>query len=71
MMDLLARRATGGDLYLNLAMNHLANHEWGEARTAVLRGLAKGNLSDEPSARQLLARISDALGLQDSATREE
>jgi len=64
MMELLARRASGGDLYLNLARSHLANHEWGEARNAVLRALAKGNLSDEPSARQLLARISDTMGIR-------
>jgi len=42
MIDLLSKRAASEDLYLNVAMRYLRNHEWGLARMAVEDALAKG-----------------------------
>ena len=42
MLDLLCRKSNCGDLEVNLAMRHLASHEWGRARMTLERALAKG-----------------------------
>lgn len=42
MLNLLSKKASSGDLYINLAQNYLQKHEWGLARMSVERALAKG-----------------------------
>lgn len=64
MLDLLCRRSTCGDLEVNLARYHLACHEWGRARLALERGLAKGRLSEPEQARMLLQEVWDRLGVR-------
>ncbi len=63
MIDVLSRKVAAGDLYINLARRHLANHEWGEARIAVEKGIAKGRLSDPRQAGRLLRDICSRLGI--------
>ena len=63
MLDLLSRKTTRGDLDVNLARRHLACHEWGRARLALERGLAKGGLSEPAQARILLQEVRDRLGV--------
>jgi hypothetical protein len=63
MIDLLSRKTASGDLDVNLALHHLANHEWGLARTAIENGLAKGGLSEPNMAGILLQDIYARLGI--------
>ena len=63
MLDLLCRKSGCGDLDVNLARRHLACHEWGRARLALERGLAKGRLSEPEQARLLLQEIRDRMGI--------
>ena len=53
MLDLLCRKSSSGDLDVNLAMRHLASHEWGRARMTLERALAKGRLSEPEQARSI------------------
>ena len=64
MLDLLCRKSSSGDLDVNLAMRHLASHEWGRARMTLERALAKGRLSEPERARVLLQEVRDRLGLR-------
>jgi hypothetical protein len=64
MLDLLCRKSNCGDLEVNLAMRHLANHEWGRARMALERGLAKGLLSEPEQAHLLLQEVRARLGVR-------
>ncbi len=64
MLDLLCRKSTCGDLEVNLARHHLACHEWGRARLALERGLAKGQLSEPEQAQMLLQEVWDRLGVR-------
>jgi len=61
MIDLLSKKTASGALYLNIAMRHLRNHEWGLARKAVEDAIAKGGLSAPVQARTLLSEIQDRL----------
>ena len=63
MLELLAKKSSRGDLFVNLARQHLLNHEWGLARMAVEDALARGQLSDFELVRSLQAEIDDRLGL--------
>lgn len=62
MLDLLCRKSNGGNLDVNLAREHLARHEWGQARMALERGLAKGGLSEPQEARALLREVLACTG---------
>jgi hypothetical protein len=57
MLDLLSKKASSGDLYVNMAQDHLQKHEWGMAKISVERALAKGALSEPGRARDLLREI--------------
>lgn len=63
MLDLLSRKSSCGDLDVNLARHHLASNEWGRARMALERGLAKGRLSEPERAHTLLQEVCDRLGV--------
>jgi hypothetical protein len=63
VLELLAKKSSGGDLSVNLARQHLLNHEWGLARMAVEDALARGRLSEPNQARLLQAEIYYRLGL--------
>ena len=67
MLDLLCRKSSGGDLDVNLAKQYLARHEWGQARMALERGLAKGGLSEPQGARALLQEVQACLGARGTA----
>ena len=67
MLDLLCRRSSCADLDINLARQYLARHEWGQARMALERGLAKGRLSEPEKARDLLQEVCERLGVRVSA----
>ena len=69
MLDLLCRKSTCGDLEVNLARRHLACHEWGRARLALERGLAKGQLSEPEQAQMLLQEVRDRLGFSGGEQR--
>ena len=69
MLELLCRRSKCADLDVNLAWQYLARHEWGQARMALERGLAKGQLSEPEKARDLLQEVCDRLGISVSASR--
>ena len=72
MIDCLSRKVDAGDLYVNLARRHLANHEWGNARIAIEKGIAKGRLSNPRQASELLHDICFRLGINPvSATASE
>ena len=62
MMDLVAPRIESGEIFVNLARRHIANHEWGRARKAIEQGLAKGGLQNREHAIQLLSEIGKRLG---------
>ena len=57
MIDLLSKKVASGDLYLNLAVRHLQNHEWGLARRALEEAMAKGRMSEPNRARILQNEI--------------
>ncbi len=63
MLDLLCLKSGCGDLDVNLARRHLACHEWGRARAALERGLAKGRLSEPEQPRKLLREVRERLGI--------
>lgn len=67
MVEFLARKCRGGDLWISAAKMHLNKHEWGLARNAVLSGLEKGHLSDLEEARRLLEQICELLGTPTAA----
>lgn len=69
MLDLLCRKSSCGDLEVNLARHHLACHEWGRARLALERGLAKGQLSEPEQAQMLLQEVRDRLGFSGGEQR--
>jgi hypothetical protein len=62
MIETLASKSATGDLYVTVAKRHLSRHEWGLARQAVERALAKGNLSDAKEAHNLMRRVASILG---------
>ena len=73
MLDLLSKKTACGDIYINLAKRHLGNHEWGQARMAIEKGLAKGRLSGPDQACAVLQEICERLGIRsvrDSSNRE-
>jgi len=63
MLDLLARKASTGDLYVNMAEHHLENHEWGQAIMAIEKAVAKGRLSEPDRVGTVLRDIHDRLGI--------
>jgi hypothetical protein len=69
MLDLLSRKASSGDLYVNMAQGHLQKHEWGMAKISVERALAKGALSEPGRARELLQDACARLAV-DFTTRQ-
>ncbi|PLW69908.1 hypothetical protein DWB85_17165 [Seongchinamella sediminis] len=64
MLQFLCRKSISGDIDVNLAMRHLASHEWGRARVILERALAKGRLSEPEQARILLQEARDRLGVR-------
>jgi uncharacterized protein HemY len=64
MLDLLAKKCRGGDLYVSLASLHLHNNEWGKAKIAIERAFEKGNLVDHASAVRLLIDVNSRLGVR-------
>jgi uncharacterized protein HemY len=64
VIELLAKKAASGDLYIQLAMRYLERHEWGKARLALEEGLAKGSLSEHGEAIRLLQDIYLRLGIR-------
>ena len=64
MLDLLSRKSSSGDLDVNLAMRHLASHEWGRARMTLERALAKGRLSEPETVSTLLQEVCNRLGVR-------
>jgi hypothetical protein len=64
MLDLLCRKSSSGDLDVNLARRHLANHEWGRARMTLERALDKGRLSEPETVSTLLQEVCDRLGVR-------
>ena len=63
MIDLLSRKSSSGDLCINQAMQYLDQHEWGLAKMAVKRGMAKGHLTEPDRAQALLEDICGRLGI--------
>ena len=61
MIECLASKSATGDLYVAVAKRHLSRHEWGLARQAVERALAKGKLSNAGEARKLMQRVTSML----------
>ena len=68
MLDLLCRKSSCADLDVNLARQYLARHEWGRARMALEKGLAKGRLSEPEQARILLQEVCDRLGVKGASS---
>ncbi len=64
MLNLLAKKARGGDLCINLARQHLLKHEWGLARLALEDGISRGNLSEPKAAQVLLDEVNEYLGIR-------
>ena len=62
MIESLASKSATGDLYVAVAKRHLSRHEWGLARQAVERALAKGKLSNAGEARKLMRSVNNMLG---------
>jgi hypothetical protein len=62
MIETLASKSATGDLYLTVAKRHLSRHEWGLARQAVERALAKGKLANAREAQYLMQRVTSILG---------
>ena len=63
MIDLLSSKASSGDIYINMAMQYLERHEWGQAMMAVEKAVAKGRLSEPDQVDAVLQEIRDRLGL--------
>lgn len=61
MIDLVASKSCSGEIFLNKARQHLARHEWGQARMAIERGLSKGGLKNLREGQQLLDEVSRRL----------
>jgi hypothetical protein len=61
VIDLLANKTQSGELFVNLAIVHFRNHEWGQAKMAVDQALHKGGLSDHRRVLALLEEINDRL----------
>lgn len=62
MIEMLARKSAGGDVYLNLARAYLENCEWGRARSAIEEALEKGGLTDAAEALRLRREVDVLLG---------
>ena len=62
MIDILSRKAASGDLYVNMAMQYLQQHEWGRAMMAIESAIAKGCLSEPEQVEAVLQDIRDRLG---------
>ncbi len=57
MIDLVARKSLGGEVYINKARQHLVRHEWGLAMKALERGLDKGGLEDRREGERMLEEV--------------
>lgn len=57
MIELIARKATSGQVCINKAKMHLERHEWGLARMAIEDGINKGGLKDNCEVEKLLSDI--------------
>ena len=57
MIDLVARKSSAGEVYINKARRHLVRHEWGLAMMALERGLDKGGLADRRESERLLEDV--------------
>lgn len=64
MLDLLAMKCSGGELYVSLASRYLRDNEWGKAKIAIERAFEKGNLVDHESALKLLIEVNSRLGVR-------
>jgi len=75
MLDLVARKSSTGEVYLNIARAYLRKHEWGMARMAIEDALSKGHLRDPAKAHRLSREISRRLStrpeLLDGPTRSQ
>lgn len=63
MIDLLSKKVRSGDIYINIALQHLLNQEWGRARMALENGISKGQLSEPDKAIALLQDTNRRLGI--------
>ena len=63
MMDLLSKKTNSGDLYVNLAERDLECHEWGQAKMAIEKGIAKGGLVEPDKAVRLLRDVCHRMGV--------
>lgn len=61
MIDLIAKKSSCGEIFINKARQHLARHEWGLARISIEQGLSKGGLDDWGEGQRLLDEISRCL----------
>lgn len=57
MIDLVARKSSGGEVYINKARQHLTRHEWGLAMMALQQGLDKGGLQDRCEGERMLEDV--------------
>lgn len=64
MIDLLAEKSSNGDLYIVQATLYMANHEWGLARIAIEKGIAKGDLSNPERAYTLMQVVCSILDIR-------
>lgn len=63
MIELLSSKASSGDIYVNMAMQYLERHEWGQAMMAVEKAVAKGRLSEPERVDAVLQDLRDRLGM--------
>ena len=61
MIELVARKASTGQVDINRARMYLERHEWGLARMALEDGLSKGGLHDIGEVEDLLRDIHSRL----------
>jgi hypothetical protein len=61
MIELLAKKADSGDIFVSIAALHMSNDEWGRARAAIVQALHKGGLSDQSRALDLFEDINRRL----------
>jgi hypothetical protein len=61
VIDLLAQKSLGGNVYINKAKLHLAKHEWGLARLAIEEAMAKGGLDEQHEAETLRKDVDQIL----------
>jgi hypothetical protein len=63
VLDLVAKKASSGDVGINLARQYLLRQEWGLAKMAVEDALTRGCLTEPDVAQLLLDEVHDRLGI--------